>query len=517
MQSQNFKPDYAGQTPHGTLPKAGIDMTNMIATIGDANLNEFEKLNTGIVAKSSILTVKRSKFTNIGYDMFYTEPYRGTAMVSVGMPTGDIHTGSLTVLPEAITYNTVDNCYRGIYVNKSALYADYIHILNVTQGVYGTNIGFQQSATVSNSVITARSNGLAFVLNPFAKAVYLASNEITINGVNNPNSPIQPAWYGIQMRENNVFATVRYNATNNIIHLNNGTYGIYSGMLNRANIKFNNIRITGNSYDINAQSNFSTSVSCNTINGNYTAGISNSYGISIGNLSYNTSMYCNSVDSTFRGVYFGGINPSTYLKATEFHHHFNGLYLNNAAVISSQTLYGNRWNNANISFQAENANTQGYQLSTFYVDTILGSVYVPINNIPSWFKHLDGSTFHCSNSTVCSTAPVALTDSVLNLMIANGTLDSEEYVAESKAIAEEYLFRQLMEDSTLIEADSAYAVFMEENMGEPVEYLYNTEEYMRAAYEYYSVYSNLIDSCNLQIALIADSINKLEELQLCNG
>ncbi len=276
MQSQNFKPDYAGQTPHGTLPKAGIDMTNMIATIGDANLNEFEKLNTGIVAKSSILTVKRSKFTNIGYDMFYTEPYRGTAMVSVGMPTGDIHTGSLTVLPEAITYNTVDNCYRGIYVNKSALYADYIHILNVTQGVYGTNIGFQQSATVSNSVITARSNGLAFVLNPFAKAVYLASNEITINGVNNPNSPIQPAWYGIQMRENNVFATVRYNATNNIIHLNNGTYGIYSGMLNRANIKFNNIRITGNSYGINAQSNFSTSVSCNTINGNYTAGISNS-------------------------------------------------------------------------------------------------------------------------------------------------------------------------------------------------------------------------------------------------
>ncbi|MBE7510763.1 MAG: hypothetical protein HS118_11355 [Bacteroidia bacterium] len=44
---------------------------------------------------------------------------------------------------------------------------------------------------------------------------------------------IQPAWYGIQMRENNVFATVRYNVTNNTIHLNNGTYGIYSGMLNR--------------------------------------------------------------------------------------------------------------------------------------------------------------------------------------------------------------------------------------------------------------------------------------------
>ncbi|MBE7509599.1 MAG: T9SS type A sorting domain-containing protein [Bacteroidia bacterium] len=516
MQAANFKPDYAGQPAHGIIPKAGIDITNMITTIGATNLNEFDKLNAGIVAKSCIITVKRSMFTNIQFDTFYTEPYRGTAIVSVGMPVGDIHTGSLTVLPEATAYNTVDNCYRGIYTDKSALFANYIHILNVTHGVFGTNIGFQQTATVSNSVITASSSGLAFVINPFAKAVYLASNEITINGVNNPNSPIQPAWYGIQMRENNVFATVRYNATNNTIHLNKGTYGIYSGMLNRANIKFNVIRITGNGYGINAQTNLSTSVSCNTINGNYTAGLSNSYGISIGNLSYNTSMYCNSVDSTYRGIYFGGTNPSTYLKATEFHHHYTGLYLNNAANISWQTLYGNRWNNANISFQAYNANTFGYTSSLFFVDTALGNMYSPTNNIPGnngWFRPFPGNTFHCSNSSVCATPPVALTDSVLNLMIANGTLESEEYAEESRAIAEEYLFRQLMEDSTLIEADSAYAAFMEENMGEPVEYLYNAEEYLRAAYEYDSVFVSLIDSCYSQIEILTDSIKVLEEIQ----
>src|SRR5690606_12951441 len=194
----------------------------------------------------------------------------------------------------------------------------------------------------------------------------------------------------------------------------------------------------------------------------------------------------------------------------------NGLYLNNAANISWQTHYGNRWNTINNSFQAYNANTFGFSSSRFYVDSTLSSVYKPTTNIVGpngWFWLNSGNTFYCYNSTVCSTPPVALTDSVLNLMIANGTLESDGYVDESRAIAEEYLFRQLMEDSTLIEADSAYAVFMEENIGEPVEYLYNTEEYMRAASEYYSVYSNLIDSCNLQIALIADSINKLEELQ----
>ena len=519
LQSPNFKPDYAGQTPHGTIPKAGIDMTNMITTIGDANLNEFEKLNTGIVAISSIVTVKRSKFNNIGYDTFYSEPYRGTAIVSVGMPVGDIHTGSLTVLPEALSYYTVENCYRGIYVNKSALYADNIHILNVTHGVYGTNIGFLQKAQVSNSVITASSNGLSFISNPFAKLIYLSYNNITISGVNLPNVPIQPARYGIQLRETNLFAPVRYNVNNNTIQLNNATYGIYSGVLNRANVKFNNIRIAGNGIGINAQTNLSTSVSCNTITGNYTVGLSNSNGINIGNLSYNTSIYCNSVDSTYRGIYFGGLNPSTYLKATEFHHHYNGLYLNNAANISWQTLYGNRWNNSNLSYQAENANVLGYTSSLFYVDTTLGNVYVPVNNIPGqngWFRHLDGNTFRCSNSLVCSTTPVTLTDSLLNTMIANGTLETNGYVNESKAIAEEYLYRQLKEDSVLIEQDSVYAAFMAERTDEATAYLYDAEVYLKAAYNYDSVYINLIDSAKQQIELLADSIICIRE-NSCSG
>jgi hypothetical protein len=222
------------------------------------------------------------------------------------------------------------------------------------------------------------------------------------------------------------------------------------------------------------------------------------------------------VDSTYRGIYFGGLNPNTYLKATEFHHHYNGLYLNNTAVISSQTLYGNRWNNTSISFQAYNANTQGFQLSTFFVDTIIGSVYMPVNNIQGWFSHLSGNTFRCSNSLVCSTTPVTLTDSLLNAMIANGTLETNGYVNESKAIAEEYLFRQLKEDSVLIEQDSVYAAFMAEKTGDATEYLYDAEEYLRVAYNYDSVYINLIDSAKQQIELLADSINCIRE-NSCSG
>jgi len=123
------------------------------------------------------------------------------------------------------------------------------------------------------------------------------------------------------------------------------------------------------------------------------------------------------------------------------------------------------------------------------------------------------NTFYCSSSTVCSSQPPALTDSVLNVMIANGTLESEEYVEESRAIAEEYLYRELADDSVLWFSDSTYIQFMEEHQSENTGYLYDAEAYLSAAYTYDSTLMALVDSCNLQITALTDSIEKLEENQ----
>ncbi|MEI2759532.1 MAG: T9SS type A sorting domain-containing protein [Bacteroidia bacterium] len=121
------------------------------------------------------------------------------------------------------------------------------------------------------------------------------------------------------------------------------------------------------------------------------------------------------------------------------------------------------------------------------------------------------NTFYCSSSTVCSSQPPALTDSVLNVMIANGTLESEEYVEESRAIAEEYLYRELADDSVLWFSDSTYIQFMEEHQSENTGYLYDAEAYLSAAYTYDSTLMALVDSCNLQITTLTDSIEKLDE------
>ncbi|OQB58974.1 MAG: hypothetical protein BWX95_02694 [Bacteroidetes bacterium ADurb.Bin141] len=525
MQSQNFKPDYAGQPAHGAIPKAGIDMTNMITTIGITNLNEFEKLNTGIVAKSSILTVKRSKFTNIGYDMFYTEPYRGTAMVSVGIPTGDIHTGSLTVLPEAITYNTVDNCYRGIYVNKSALYADYIHILNVTQGVYGTQTTLLQTSMVSNCTITTSGTGIFWVNNPLAKAMMAIGNNITVNAsVMPPGLAKRMSRGAIYAGETTLFKPVVYTLNNNNIQLSNAFYGIMNNAALNSKIKENMIRISQSSGNadvtgIELNSSYNANVSCNTIKGDYAGGSAgNTYSIYV-TQSTRANISCNTADSTYRGIFFGGVSPQTNLKGNEMSNQFNGLYLNNLAIIGQQPHRGNVWYGPFTSFGAVNmAPVQLVPGSTFYVDSLLSSVYKPTVNISGWFQFNSGNTYYCwQKPTMCNNAPPALLSlDSLEIMIANGTLESEEYVDETRAITEEYLYRTLSEDSALWQEDSSYVTFMTENMGEPTEYLYNAEEYMRAAYSYDSVFVNLIDSAYSQTELFSDSINLIDEWQNIN-
>jgi len=519
MKSIIFKPDYIGQPAHGNLPYTGIEVNNIIMTLGGiaGKLNEFYKLNNGLVSHNSIINIKRTKFYNITKDVSYTNQYQGMAMATDASTTS---LAMLRVLPEATTYNTVDNAEYGIYARGVTVAVDYLHLLNVRYGVYCIQTPAAKTSTVTNCTITSRHIGVFFVSNPLAKFMIANNNTITISGT--INSGFSLGHYGIWMSEANPNASVRYYCNGNTINLYNAQHGIYSGVLNTAKIKFNNIKINnnGNNSGITVWANRYSNISCNSVSGSYSSGLNaSSKGILMGNNSLlgSNSLYCNYLDSTHRGIYFGGVNPSTYLKATEFHHHYNGLYINNSGSIGWQTLFGNRWNDTlSATFQAYNANAIGFAASRFYVDTALSKIYRPSNNIASWFQHLPGTTFYCSNSFVCNTPPPALSATEVEELIANGTFETEEFVEESRAIAEEYLYALLSNDSTFLLEDSAYVAFMSENEDAAVGYLYDTEEYMRAAYSFDTVYINLLDSANNQIDILNDSIVWLEENQPSN-
>jgi len=512
-----FKQNYTGQNTHGSKPECGVLLNDWIGTIGGTlplQLNSFNNLNTGIVSIGSILNVKRSVFKNINYDTFYSTAYIGTAITSIK---NNNHSGKLTVFPEPWSYTTVDSSYRGIYAIGSELTVNYVHLLNVRTGVEQMNAPMLSTNTVSNCTITASHIAIKMLSNAFAKYMYATNNNITINGMT--TSGLSLANYGIWMSEGNANTFVRYTASNNSLNLTNALHGIYSGALNTAKIKYNVIKLNGNGNGILISANRYSNISCNNITGTYSTGITgNSSGMtfSLNNSVGKNTVSCNTVDSTYRGFNFGGQNPSTVFKGNEMNTHFNGLYLNSTATMGQQFHHGNEWNGPFGSFGAINlAGINFVPFSIFTVDSTLGAVYNPtVNPSNGWFyPDTTGNTFYCYSSTVCSSPPPALTDSAYNVMIANGTLESDEYIDESRVMAEEYLYRELADDSALWFSDSTYIQFMLDKGIENTGYLYDVEEYLRAAYQHDSAFMSLVDSCNLQITILTDSIAKLEEFQ----
>ena len=489
-------------------------LNDWIGTIGGTlplQLNSFNNLNTGIVSIGSILNVKRSVFKNINYDTFYSTAYIGTAITSIK---NNNHSGKLTVFPEPWSYTTVDSSYRGIYAIGSELTVNYVHLLNVRTGVEQMNAPMLSTNTVSNCTITASHIAIKMLSNAFAKYMYATNNNITINGMT--TSGLSLANYGIWMSEGNANTFVRYTASNNSLNLTNALHGIYSGALNTAKIKYNVIKLNGNGNGILISANRYSNISCNNITGTYSTGITgNSSGMtfSLNNSVGKNTVSCNTVDSTYRGFNFGGQNPSTVFKGNEMNTHFNGLYLNSTATMGQLFHHGNEWNGPFGSFGAINlAGINFVPFSIFTVDSTLGAVYNPtVNPSNGWFyPDTTGNTFYCYSSTVCSSPPPALTDSAYNVMIANGTLESDEYIDESRVMAEEYLYRELADDSALWFSDSTYIQFMLDKGIENTGYLYDVEEYLRAAYQHDSAFMSLVDSCNYQITILTDSIAKEE-------
>ncbi|MBK8875513.1 MAG: hypothetical protein IPN13_16990 [Bacteroidetes bacterium] len=110
-----------------------------------------------------IVKVKRSRFYNIARDAFYSGMYNGSAIAADATTTT---LAKLTVLPEASSYNTVNQAEYGIYTKRGIAFADYLHLLNVRYGAYCTQTPVNKSSSVSHCTITSRHIGIAFIANP---------------------------------------------------------------------------------------------------------------------------------------------------------------------------------------------------------------------------------------------------------------------------------------------------------------------------------------------------------------
>ena len=271
--------------------------------------------------------------------------------------------------------------------------------------------------------------------------------------------------------------------TNNIT-MNNARAGIHAQNVLQPLIALNNIAVSSNTVlygkaiGISIDGCERAGVIENNIIGNspgdtFTIGISST-------ISNNGKFICNSTDHTGFGFFFGGVNARTAFKGNSIYDHFDGLRLNNVAVIDSQAHGGNVWLNTmpyGSGFGAVNMNYLGGNVvkSLFTVDPNSSvpnlQPSIPIGNPPpyfidddGWFRPIaDTITFECSSS---SPSDLILGDNLgsdqLREAIAQELNLTNEYIEESKSIAKEYLVQYLNEHSSYL-TDPVYALFFDLN------------------------------------------------------
>ena len=341
---------------------------------------------------------------------------------------------------------------------ESTLCADLLRTVVRDNSIAASNYGIYWHGNVGSRIMSAQNNTI----------------DIGAKGI------------GIELQEKSKVDSSNYVIcpTNNIT-MNNARAGIHAQNVLQPLIALNNIAVSSNTVlygkaiGISVEGCERAGVIENNIIGNspgdtFTIGISST-------ISNNGKFICNSTDHTGFGFFFGGVNARTSFKGNSIYDHFDGLRLNNVAVIDSQAHGGNMWLNTmpyGSGFGAVNFNTffGNVSKSVFTVDpnSSLPGIFttVPDNTLPppyginddGWFRiELGGNTFECTSS---NPSDLILGDNLgsdqLREAIAQELNLTNEYIEESKSIAKEYLVQYLNEHSSYL-SDPVYALFFDLN------------------------------------------------------
>ena len=169
--------------------------------------------------------------------------------------------------------------------------------------------------------------------------------------------------------------------------------------------------------------------------------------------------------------YFGGITPSVF-RGNTMYDHYAGLYLNNVAVIDTQTHAGNRWPGTYgsgygaVNWNSNNQITVSFNRFTVQ-DSLPGTIYHPYNLVIcsgcQWFVYQPGTPDRCTGQFACNaqltTGDPAEELSKVDYRIAEDSLRAAEYEEETKRMAEQYLFEKLNENDSLRQANQVFEDF----------------------------------------------------------
>ncbi|MBL7928622.1 MAG: T9SS type A sorting domain-containing protein, partial [Bacteroidia bacterium] len=523
--SGTLKPAYIGQPPHGSIPRAGIELNNVAGmVIGNYsnNKNQFNRMHSGVVGWGSDFRVLNCEFTNLQNDAAYAAEYAGTAVISKG----EFFISKARVRFQQVGGggNTVTSCTRGAYTNYSDATITNVKMDMVNTGVVSTHTSMNKEVTVEACEITAGKYGVYFYFNAGAKNMIAQDNTIHVSTKGS---------MGILAEEMTSASTVPYRIERNFVQTTNGYGGIVCNNLNRPvidynSIKFSHVSAAAQMYGIEINGNVRPQVSCNNVMSNtVSAADTTKIGIAV-KISSNSNVSCNTVDSTGYGFFFGGICTGTSFKGNYIRNHYTGLYFNKVAVISQQPAggtppyHGNEWLDTTAytsGYGAVNMNDSIFllQQSMFTVNPNSSNYNpkIPLNNgnppfyvdNSLWFDFGSGGTLSCAASTTCNAALTGGDEDIdLRERIANDESLTIEYVSESKSIAKLLLFTELIEDSTLTSGNSTLENFVTVNENSNYGYLYVVEQSFKQAINLSDSMSAVFSSVDSLHNILGDSL-----------
>lgn len=504
-----FLPDYSGQPAHGVLPKVGVDFSDMVITFGSDydKRNYFHNMNMGIIGYRSDINLKNSIFRNISIDTNYTEDYGGTAIVSLGQLTNCHVAGSIEIQGVPNNDTLAKNVYRGIYTRYSDLLVANNKITNSTVGVYSNNTSEGLKANVFGCYIEATNRGINWYGN--AGAYYMAAENDTI--VLSGDS----LGMGIKLTET-TNVTANHKILFNVITLTEAKDGINASATLKPTITGNKIyQLSNGTYHPTTRGIYvdgcdTATISCNTVYTNYPDTLTSSFGLRTSD-SKSYLMECNSVDGHYRGIWFGGncsLSDSNF-RGNTMQNNFEGLYLNNMAVIGVQTRTGNLWSNYSGSKGARCANGSGYLSSIFFVDFSIPAEK-PSFAPTGWFFNQPGSIFSCG-SYCTNLLSRKNNDNSYQQMVASDSSLTSAFIPENKNIAKQGLFEELSLDSDLRNSDTLFANFYTANENGSLGKVFQAKENIKEAKELTPSDSYLIALSDSLIKIKKDSISIMDK------
>ncbi len=501
-----FKPDYTGQNAHHAIPRSCIEINDVVMTIGDKDTNEFRNSNWGVYAMRSDLTIKTCRFRNMvaAGSLYGTATHKGTAVVAESKSAATA--GMIT-----FTNSSIDSCVYGTYAEWTTARVYSINAAHVaavgSYHLYCNSTGM--STTVNNCNITAGKAGITFQ-NSERGTMTAAGNAIKVTAGGSS--------VGI-----NIISTTtnfgNYQIMNNpYIEAVNGS-GIVANSAKNANVINNFVKLSGNTTNgISLTGCDSSTVSCNTVSGRYPAVSYQNRGINVSH-STNNYMNCNNTDSTYLGNYFAGVCTGTKFRGTQMHNHFEGLRLFTNAVIDTQAHAGNLWFGPFTTggYGANNLNNSlpGLQASQFFIDFSYGGAYIPsipLNNT-GWIINQAGTEFDCTGLLLCTDETHERNvGTQLQLTIAEDSLESTEFLDETKIMAKNYLYKDVKENDSLINVNPVISSFVTAQEKKSIGYLYETNKLIIQSDEWHNTDLNNLMLADSLIKLVTDSIKTLDSL-----